>query len=178
MNRLSPGGLVVYTAISLPMPADRILAFLHHIGIAVHERALTAATFVPGILIERGELVIDREKLAYPGDLLHEAGHIAVVPPSERAALNDNLQTGPGEEMAAIAWSYAAALQVGIDPAIVFHPHGYKGGSQSLLENFTSGRFVGVPLLQWYGLTCERDDGTGRTVYPRMKHWLRTGAAG
>ncbi len=155
------------------MPLERILAFLAEIGIPVREGSLPDQTFVPGIFIERGALVIDRAKLAYPGDLLHEAGHIAVVPPAERAGLNDNLTTGPGEEMAAIAWSYAAALHIGIDPAVVFHPHGYKGGSQSLLDNFAAGHYLGVPLLQWYGLTRERDDGSAAAVYPKMDGWLR-----
>ncbi len=155
------------------MPLERILHFLAHIGITVREHALPGTTFVPGIFIEAGELVIDRDRLSYPGDLLHEAGHIAVMPPSERTALNDDLQSGPGEEMAAIAWSYAAALHIGIDPAVVFHPAGYKGGAQSLLENFAAGRFIGVPLLRWYGLTQERDDGSGAAVYPKMSGWLR-----
>ncbi len=155
------------------MPLARMLPFLAEIGLVVRERPLPAATFLPGILIERGTLVIDRDRLAYPGDLLHEAGHLAVVPPAERATLHDNLQTGPGEEMAAIAWSYAAALHLGIDPAVVFHSAGYKGGAQSLIENFGAGRYFGVPLLQWYGLTRERDDGSGAAVYPKMDGWLR-----
>ena len=158
------------------MPLARILPFLSAIGIIVHERPLPDATFVPGIFIDAGELVIDREKLSYPGDLLHEAGHIAVMRPSERAALHDNLQTGPGEEMAAIAWSYAAALHLGLDPAVVFHPAGYKGDSQCLLENFAAGRYLGVPLLQWYRLTRERDAGTDEPVYPKMSQWLRVEA--
>jgi len=155
------------------MPLDLILPFLDQIGIAVSKRPLAAKTFLPGILIEAGALVIDREKLKYPGDLLHEAGHIAVVPPSERASLSENLQTGPAEEMAAIAWSYAAALQIGLDPAIVFHEHGYKGGGASILENFRAGRYFGVPFLAWVGMTRERADASGEPVFPQMKAWLR-----
>jgi hypothetical protein len=34
--------------------------------------------------------------------------------------------------MGAIAWSYAAALQIGLDPGIVFHAAGYRGSSQEL----------------------------------------------
>jgi hypothetical protein len=155
------------------MPLSRILPFLAEIGIGVQERDLPAPTFLPGILIEGGGLVIDRARLAYPGDLLHEAGHIAVALPDQRPSLSDNLESNPGEEMAAIAWSYAAALHIGLDPAVVLHEHGYKGGGQSILENFQAGRYFGVPLLQWYGLTWERDDGSGRPLYPRMHGWLR-----
>lgn len=159
------------------MPLQRILPFLAEIGIGVHERALPATTFLPGISILAGSLVIDRARLAYPGDLLHEAGHIAVVLPTQRPALSDNLESNPGDEMAAIAWSYAAALHIGLDPAVVLHEHGYQGGGASILENFAAGRTFGVPLLQWYGLTWERDDGSGRPVYPRMHGWLRPAPA-
>ena len=55
--------------------------------------------------------------------------------------------------MMVIAWTYAACLEIGIDPRIVFHPDGYKVGSESILENFGEGRFFGVPMLQYVGLT-------------------------
>ena len=157
----------------LPMTSERIISFLTSIGLRVHYRALPDTTFVPGILIEAGELVVDREKLSHPGDLLHEAGHIVTMTPSQRASLNDDLQTGPGEEMAAIAWSYAACMHLELPVEVVFHPHGYKGWADSLADNFKAGHYLGVPLLQWYGMTRERDDGSGSAVYPRMNAWQR-----
>ena len=160
-------------ALTLRMALQRILTFLHEIGLVVEERTLEEATFLPGILVEKGALVIDRAKLRYPGDLLHEAGHVAVAEPSRRSELNADLQSDDGEEMAAIAWSYAAAQHIGIDPSVVFHPHGYKGGSASLLANFQAGRYMGVPLLQWYGLTWENENEDGTAVYPCMRRWLR-----
>ena len=77
--------------------------------------------------------------------------------------------------MGAICWSYAAALHLGIDPAIIFHPHGYRSGSDSLLENFREGRYLGVPLLQWMGLTYEPRQASERgcAPYPHMTRWLR-----
>ncbi len=68
--------------------------------------------------------------------------------------------------MAAIGWSYAAALAIGIPLEVVFHAQGYRGGSDSLLENFAEGRYLGVPLLQWYGMT-------GAGEYPAMRGWVR-----
>ena len=57
--------------------------------------------------------------------------------------------------MMAIAWSYAASVHLQLDPSVVFHADGYRGGSQSLIENFTGGRYIAVPTLQWLGMTAE-----------------------
>ena len=152
-----------------------IVGFLTEIGIPVRRDALPAETFLPGILVDAGGLVIDETKLRHPGDLLHEAGHLAVLTSEERARAGANLESGPGEEMAAIAWSYAACVHLELDPAVVFHDDGYKGGGAALRENFADGRYLGVPLLQWYGLTRERAAGgeADEAVYPRMARWLR-----
>jgi hypothetical protein len=77
--------------------------------------------------------------------------------------------------MATLAWSYAAACHLGIAPEIVFHPAGYKGGASALFANFTAGRYVGVPLLQLYGMTVEprRAAACGGEPYPHMMRWLR-----
>lgn len=155
------------------MPLDRIVSFLREIGFAVAERPLPADTFVPGILIEHGGLVIDRARLAYPGDLLHEAGHIAVTPPSQRPAMTGDLHSTQADEIAAQAWSYAAAVHLGLDPVVVFHPGGYHGASESLIAAMAGPGAPGAPLLQWFGLTRLRDDGSGTPVFPRMSAWLR-----
>jgi hypothetical protein len=77
--------------------------------------------------------------------------------------------------MATLAWSYAALKHLELEPAIVFHPHGYKGGSAALIENFSAGRTIGVPLLQYYGLTVEAKFAAERGVepFPHMLRWLR-----
>jgi hypothetical protein len=103
--------------------------------------------------------------------LLHEAGHIAIADPQRRAAMSD-VGSDPGEEMAAIAWSVAAARACNIPLSVLFHPAGYKGDSESLIENFTEGRTFGVPLLAWWGMTQERGC-ADETVFPAMKRWLR-----
>ena len=165
------------------MSLVRIVQFLEEIGIAVRRAELAEDTFLPGVLVEAGGLVIDAARLAHPGDLLHEAGHLAVLTAAERAKAGADLQSGPGEEIAAIAWSYAACVHLGLDAAVVFHDDGYKGEGAALRENFSAGRYIGVPLLQWYGLTRERANGAagaetmeregGEGAYPRMVRWLR-----
>jgi hypothetical protein len=98
-----------------------IIDVLREIGISVQERPLPDPTFLPGVTIHRGALISDRSRLGHPGDVLHEAGHMAVTCPSERPFLSDKPACGGGEAMAAIAWSFAAITHLNIDPAVLFH---------------------------------------------------------
>lgn len=153
----------------------RIMEFLDGIGLKVEIAERLPKTFLPGISTKNGILTIDEPRLLYPGDLLHEAGHLAMLRPSDRIRADGNMGDDGGLEMAAIAWSYAAAIHLGISPAVVFHESGYKGGSQAILENFAAGRFIGVPLLEWAGLTVgeQRAKALGVPAYPAMLRWLR-----
>jgi hypothetical protein len=153
---------------------EKIVAFLAEIGIEVIWTELRQQTFLPGITAERGAILIDQSKLLYPGDLLHEAGHLAVILPEKRKLAQGNMGKDRGEEMMAIAWSYAALVHLGLEPSLVFHEGGYRGWSKALIENFTEGRYVGVPLLQWIGLTADdkRAKEMGVEPYPHMIKWL------
>lgn len=153
--------------------AERLAGFVREIGIDVRAAALPAGTFLPGLDIRDGAILVDEDKLAYPGDILHEAGHLAVTEPAARHA--PTLSPTPAEEMATLAWSYAALRHLDLDPAVVFHPHGYKGGGGALIEAFTTGGSPGVPMLQWYGMTVEPRQAAGKGVapFPHMLRWLR-----
>jgi len=152
-----------------------IVAFLREIGLEVREGPVDGKTFVPGITVQDGVLVFDPVSMTYPGDLLHEAGHLAVKTPAERESASADLGDGPADEMMAIAWSYAAGVHLGLPPEVVFHDGGYKGGSRSLIENFTAGHYFGVPMLQWVGMAYEprRAEELGVLPYPVMARWLR-----
>ena len=154
--------------------AKKIVAFLESIGLRMEFAAVEAESFLPGIELVSGGLRIDFDHLLYPGDLLHEAGHLAVMEPARRNSAHP-VPKDAGEEMAAIAWSYAAALHLGVAAEVVFHPDGYKGGAAALCSNFRAGRYIGVPMLQWMGLTTEArpDSGAQQPAYPQMKVWLR-----
>ncbi|UOV05081.1 hypothetical protein MUU77_07340 [Pseudoxanthomonas sp. F37] len=67
------------------------MAFLRGIGLVVTEGRVPDDCFLSGVRIHRGTLVFDRQRLQWPGDLLHEAGHIALTPAALRAALSDAL---------------------------------------------------------------------------------------
>ena len=115
------------------MIIKEIISFIHHIGLACDEGSVPEVCFLPGITLRGGGIVFDPLRMTYPGDLLHEAGHLAVMPPLRRMATDHTAGNDPAEEMMAIAWSYAAALHIGIDPAIVFHEGGYRSGSKAIV---------------------------------------------
>ncbi|RZS99712.1 hypothetical protein [Aquimarina brevivitae] len=152
----------------------KILQFIEEIQIPVYLSKITQSTFLPGILIKNGALHLDLEQLKYPGDVLHEAGHIAVTEADKRSSLHDNVTLDDpqkeGEEFAVLFWSYAAATHIGIPVEAVFHADGYKGDSQWLITQFKQGNYLGLPLLQWMGLT---DSETNNITLPKMKKWLR-----
>ncbi|GAB3712058.1 hypothetical protein GCM10027592_50230 [Spirosoma flavus] len=152
-----------------------IYAFLDSIGISVIESTLDEPTFLPGIRIEQGKLVIDRAKLMYPGDILHEAGHIAVTLPSERPQLGGNITEGrpdkQGDELAVLLWTYAACQLIGLPDDVVFHAGGYKGDSNWLVDNFKNKTYIGLPLLVWMDMT--KDNTTSEDGFPIMTNWLR-----
>lgn len=144
---------------------ERILEFLATIGLDVRLEQIEGSTVLPGMTVDQGVLVVDETLLAHVGDLLHEAGHLAVVPAADRGALTVDMGTDGGNEMAALAWSYAAARHLGLAPEVVFHDDGYRGDARSLVENFEQGRYVGVPILIWRGMTTTE-------TFPSMARWL------
>jgi hypothetical protein len=86
-----------------------IVAFLREIGLSVVAGKVDDESFLPGIEVVDGGLVVDEVKLKYLGDLLHEAGHLAVTPSESRAHLSGEVET-PGAnadviEAAAMCWS-------------------------------------------------------------------------
>lgn len=158
---------------------DRIVAFLRAIGLEVVLGPIERETFLPGLRVERGGLHVDPERLEWPGDLLHEAGHLALAPPDVRSGLTGDVSV-PGMSMrdlesAVKPWSYAAALHIGIDPAVVFHEGGYHGYSEGILRTFGFGVYPGAPLLEAAGLTATgaRAAGLGVPPFPHMLRWLR-----
>lgn len=156
----------------------KILSFLTEIGIDVSEKELND-TFLPGLDLGPNCVIIDYDKLLYPGDILHEAGHLAVTSPSDRKLVGtekiaSNWPT-EAEEMATILWSFAACLYLKLPIELVFHPDGYKNDSEWLISNFTSGNFIGLPFLEWIGLALgnERAAKEGKPAFPTMLKWMR-----
>lgn len=161
------------------MSTAEITGFLASIGIPPEARRLESVTLLPGVTIERGVLIYDPSLLEWPGDLLHEAGHIAVTPPALRPLLTDTI---PPELLAphagepeATAWAFAAITAIGLHPSVLFHAGGYHGNSEGLVLTYTSGCYPGMAGLMAAGmaLSASQAADAGARPYPFMLRWLR-----
>jgi hypothetical protein len=157
---------------------EKCISFLKGIGIEAKFEKLNEPCFLPGLTIRNGTVIIDKDALSYPGDILHEAGHIAVVPAGERQTLSasaiEKREMREAEEMMAIAWSYAACMHLGLDPYIVFHDDGYKGGGSYIADNFANKNYFGLPMLQWKGMALDEANAARQNLppYPYMMKWV------
>jgi len=154
-----------------------LVNFLQEIGLTVNFFIEEEPGFLPGVHIKNGGLSIDPDQILYPGDILHEAGHLATLPYSIRYELDGklpNTDTHQGAELMTLAWSYAVALHLKIPASIVFHEHGYKGDSQNLIDNFEQGRIIGLPLLQYYGMAYDEQNAKrlGVKPFPHIVNWV------
>jgi hypothetical protein len=167
----------------LPAPnhkiQTRIVEFLRGIGIAVREEAIVGDSFLPGVTIEKGELIFDRARNTWPGDLLHEAGHLAVLPFTLRTTVGGNLPdtvlAAHAGEAEATAWAYAALREIGLPAEVLFHEGGYGGNSAGLLFTYGAGVYPGAAGLSATGMAAAPAEArSGRAkAYPAMLRWLR-----
>ena len=148
----------------------KIYDFIRSIGIEIEEISIEDSCILPGIKLGSNKIYIDRTKLSYPGDILHDLGHLAVLEAQNRQhfiefSKNENWATD-GDEIAVILWSYAAAIHIGLPLNVLFHKNGYKNDSEWLIEQFTNKTYIGLALLVWMGFCNEEE-------FPKMKKWLR-----
>jgi hypothetical protein len=152
--------------------------------------------FFPDIWLDRGKVYYNEK--THPGDLLHELGHLAVTPSwlrpylkgnvedwtyntsAEMQALEDEHKDDPffgcyGDEMAAIAWSYAAACAADIDDFLPFE-QGFEingeGTGEQLYESLNMsaiGQYTyhdGIYHLVYFGmLQAEKQ-------FPNLCKWI------
>lgn len=138
---------------------NRIVVFLNAIYITCVARQFSLNEldncFLAGIKIDRGTLFVDPD-VANIGDLLHEAGHIAIFPRGWQHLLNnetiadvekmidrlanENIEISQQQsedlmycydDLAPQGWSYAIAILLGIDPLECFSK-GYEGKGQDI----------------------------------------------
>ena len=151
----------------------KLVTFVRSLGIEVQACAIDWKTQFPGLDIRAGAVLVDESQLLHPGNILHEAGHLAVHDPATR--LQPKFLPRKGEELSALAWSYAAVVKLGLSAELVFYPGSYHGWDTALIENFAEERYLGVPMLQLHGMAVEPRLAPERNVepYPHMLRWIR-----
>ncbi len=176
-----------------------ILQFLSAVGLPVTQASLSDDSFLPGVVVQHGALIVDPERLGSPGDILHEAGHLAVAPGRLRGYLDGNIDACAAALIAdpdldvseaeanqitrtepqAIAWSFAAALAAGVSPDCVFWEQGYGGqhggAPQLVMMQVAQGFFPGVQGLvraEMCSAPPPFGDPSDPAPFPQMKRWL------
>ena len=167
------------SAVQNDIHLEKIVAFLNEIGITIIEKELDETTFLPGLALGSNCIFIDYNQLNYPGDILHEAGHIAVASPSDRAKIGSETMAkdwpSQGEEIATMLWSFAACKHLELPLDYVFHAGGYKGSSNWLMDNFNSGNYIGLPFFEWTQMAYSKERALEMNVptFPEMVKWVR-----
>lgn len=157
----------------------KMILFCNSIGIKVIKKRNIENSFLPGLSLGANVIYVDYERLVHPGDLLHEAGHLAVTVSEERMLIGTGKRPKEwptqGDEVAAMLWSYAALVHLNLPIEYVFHAEGYKGESPWLIDNYTSYNYMGLPLLEWMGLTYSKEKAEimGVLPFPNMIQWIR-----
>ena len=150
------------------------IEFARSIGIPVHETKITRSTRVPGVDIVAGCVHIDSTELRGLGDFLHEVAHVALTPSADRHELDEWIAGTAAQEMSALAWTWALGQHLGFAPEDVFHDAVISGNGPTLRENFSAGRYIGVPMLQYWRLTnVNSGAGEAAVTYPGMARWTR-----
>ena len=63
---------------------QRVVSFLRALGLEVEEtNEVRDDSFVPGVWLSRGRVIVNVD-VAHVGDVLHEAGHLAIIPSTMR----------------------------------------------------------------------------------------------
>lgn len=177
--------------------AERVLGFLERIGIEVQRVDTLQGGFVPGIKIVAG--CLQASPVATVSDLLHEAGHIAIVPAAYRSMIEADADESTGRivdkaqlstldlqdpllirllqigDAEATAWAWAAGKYLDIPETLIIRDSDYDGGGAVQRQMLSMGRHFGVHGLQAAGFCLVRANPyrSAATVYPQLKYWLQ-----
>ena len=182
--------------------------FVRSIGIPVQlteENAALAGGFLPKIQVSAGGLIVDVTQV-FPGDILHEAGHLAVIPAVFRpqasghleavhAAMSSHLQENieglmscpedpvcraimQADDPESTAWQYAAAQAIGLPDEWLFPEDAFDGEAANTLAALRARQYLGINGLQAAGWTVlRRNPRRDVPEYPKLAFWLHGGPA-
>lgn len=175
---------------------EKVANFLREIGLQVVQ-VESASGFVDHVEIVHGAIHLDEH--AAVSDLLHEAGHVAIMPQRYRSYLNGNI--GPGvkrmlEELTALhlptddplyraaiqtsdceatAWAWAAGKHLGLNDDEIIRDEDYNGGGEHVRLGLAFRGYLGINGLAHAGFCTVRPNPyrAGIPVYPELARWLQ-----
>ncbi|WOB11258.1 hypothetical protein [Piscinibacter gummiphilus] len=175
---------------------ERVVRFLQGIGLVCTMNP-GAHGFIHGVSIRHGSLQID--PFASPSSLLHEAGHLSIIPAKFRGLACDDLVSAfevmfaetdfsdpdsPGARAAiqcsdpeATAWAWAAGRAVGLAPEVIIQDDEYDGTGKWIRMQLANGHYAGIHGLAHAGFCAVRESPLSRrqglAVFPKLNRWLQ-----
>jgi hypothetical protein len=167
-----------------------VIGFLNAIGIPISMRS-GATGFLSGVEIVKGRIEVDER--AKVSDLLHEAGHLAVLPGRFRCTMSGDIDKGlkamfstlnregvhpidpvyvaaiNGDDQAATAWAWAAGSHLSI-PGESIIDGGYEGEFETVRTLLAIGAHAGISSLAASGFCSGR---RGECPFPRLTFWIQ-----
>jgi hypothetical protein len=149
-------------------------------------------SFISGVAIKNGTLIIDKD--CSISNLLHEAGHLAVLPKEYRTQANDDLahvlrkmykevdcskeenrRFMQCEDAEATAWAYAFGIRCNVDTDLIIDSDQYDGTGRDVLESLALGSGFGVSGLSrlgWCATNKIHSISSGLPMFPHLIKWL------
>lgn len=171
-----------------------VASFLNDIGLEARMvDQLGAPSFLKDVCIDHGTLQFTENALV--GDLLHDAGHLAVIPARFRIQMHGNLYKSfreilknldhmdpedpeavallNGDDLAATAWGWACGRHLDIDPQVIITPESFGHEGDHIRRMLSMNSYFGIQALQATGFCLARDlCVSGRSVFPKLNFWL------
>lgn len=157
-----------------------------------------ASGFIPGVDIRDGELLV--APTARASGLLHEAGHLAILPGDFRPLAQRDVggvaklmlrsidfsldPDGPLQRAAlqcsdpeATAWAWAAGVHLDLPPEVIIMDDEYGGDGRMLRMQLKSRAYAGINGIAHAGFCAVRAGAfatmRGLKVYPELNFWLQ-----
>lgn len=172
---------------------SKAVAFLQAIGIQCTPQ-VGVTGFLPHCRLDRGTIIYD-PNLSPASNVLHEAGHLAIIPAETRHHASDNLSewtkigaarleslidegTHPDDpriraymqtsDPEATAWAFAAGRAAGLDDTDIIRDNEYDGEGAGIRLCLQMTCYIGIHGLRHAGFL------DSIRSFPTLKYWLQS----
>lgn len=165
---------------------DKVITFIQSIGIKVIKVDVIQHTFIDGVKIVNGCIhITENTKVS---NLLHEAGHLAIIPANLRHLADGDLDDAfkkifeitsklPHDhpiqrvliqcsDVEATAWAWSVGCHLGIPHSEIIDEEDYEGEGGNIRFMLSCGKYFGINGLAASGMTTTR-------TYPRLEYWAQ-----